>query len=224
MVDILYSELKQMCRDDNEIPNSISDTILGRWINRAGREFDGFVNSINPSWRLDSYGITLTGTETYNLASDTYAVKQVFLTSGGRSRRLFEVNLSQRSFFDSSSPNFLWGPAPVYYLVGNTSINILPTDATGDLVVYYVPSFSNLVNDDDVFKGHAGWENWIITKVGYFYSRRIKESTIEWERDLVRIQNELTSQIATINVGNALYARESDDEWWQQELSFFWDK
>ena len=200
--NITATELIAQCRLDAEIPSSITDANILRWINRGAKRLNALVYSLNPRWAMSSGTVTLTGTETYSLPTDLYKPKAFFLGSGDDIRRIYEVDISQRSVYLTSSND--WNA--VYYLRGDSQISILPSSTTGTLTVFYLPAFVS-ISGTDTFNGHMGWEDFIVSYVGLRFARRMAENTKPWKDELLDWERQYGSEIANMNLSQPAMAR-----------------
>jgi len=208
-----------LARLSAEIPSGITDANILLWANMGVKRLTGKIFDANPKWGLKSDTVAVDGSsETYNLPSDTYKVRQVFIDA--TKIRLYPIDISERSKYADSS---LQGIAqPAYYLVGSSEIGILPVGWVGTLRVFYNEVPIALTDGTDPtapeFNGVMGWEDWIVSYIGMQYARRIAEDITPWMADMDRIWADIRRQAMTVNAGNGLRCRNIEGEALEEEL------
>lgn len=149
-----------------------SDAEINRYINSALSDWwDLLLEVHGQEHYLEEYLVqTVAGTATYDIddssQAEFYALKGVDRVDGDLRVPLAPYNFLNRNYGTQGTP--LW-----YRRMGSVDpdtgeytkqIRFVPTpDGTYDIYLLYVPAAPVLDNDADVWHGHNGWEEYIVT-------------------------------------------------------------
>lgn len=127
-----------------------------RWVNKGLNElYDVLVEARGRDYYRASATITLTGAEDYPLPADFYKLIGVRRPTGGA---LEPYDPAQDAELRDGS--LVIGIAPLYYQLRGANITLLPISGAGDVVLDYVPAFSDLTTESATFDGVSGWEDY----------------------------------------------------------------
>lgn len=192
---ITLANLRALCRLDSEIPDSITDAELLTWINQAAKELTAYLYDLDSRWAISKDTVTLDGSESYSLPTDLYKIELMYKGNPPNGVRLREITPSQIPLYTNSDNEY-----PAYYLSGSDTVYILPSNSTGTLNIWYVPTLAALSGDSDTFDGRFGWEDYICNRVGKRFAKRMAEDVAPWDMDLAEIKSRIASQMASVNL------------------------
>lgn len=184
------------------------------WINRRiAQLYDMLVGVDSDRYVVEGSVATTSSSSppwTVLLPNDCYVLRGVDLVKGvGRypleSYALQERNACGQSdgwpYFDRTSLR--------YRVAGNgidgadAALHFDRNPGNSTLIVYYVPNPPFLVEDDDVFDGFAGWEDWVIRKTAIDMLTKEESDTSTLERECMEIEQRIKRMAAMRDTGAA---------------------
>src|SRR5678816_1841308 len=146
---------------------------------------------------------TTNGTSAYSLASDFMELISVdWQFSASDVVAVYPYEEAERNRFKLTTG---WQRTyPVAYQLQNGKINFIPTPTGASVVVVnYVPTFTNLVNDGDTFDGIAGYEEYAICKAASYLCTKDDdgEAAAAHEAQASMIENEIKTMAPNRSAG-----------------------
>jgi len=206
---ITREDLRDLCRIDAEISESITDAEVNVWIDQGIKLLTGIIVDANENWSRKVDTITLDGSDSYSLPSDHYKTLLVEVQDGSDWRQIDQIPLYESGTYENADGRL---SGPVYYQLDDQTIVVLPSSTTGTIRLTYVPNAGALAQDSSTFNGRMGWEEYVVSYVGYKYHRRIGEPTVAWERSMIQLESKVTAQAATIHAGKDAPIRSIEHE------------
>jgi hypothetical protein len=167
MATVTLSSLRSQVRQraDQENSTFISDAELDGYINlSAASLYDILVSRFEDYYTLAPLSFTISSGSTYALPSDFYKLRG--LDRALSSTEFYSIpkyNFQERNQRSRNILRNLEGfNGLAYRIVGNT-LYFLPEDqAQGSYRLWYIPTYTKLVNTNDTLDGFNGWEEYII--------------------------------------------------------------
>jgi hypothetical protein len=158
-------------RIDKENSTYIASAEVLSYINASYAElYDLLVASYEDYFITGPTSFTLTTSDSgvYSLPSDFYKLKGLDYNQSGQQVAVQPFDWARRNHFDNNRPQSLFQERR-YRIVGS-NLRIEPSDnATGDYQLWYVPSYTALVNETDNVDSiitRNNWEEYIVLDVG----------------------------------------------------------
>jgi hypothetical protein len=158
----LRDEVRQ--RSDTENDPHIVDDEITRWINQsAARWYGKLVRARGEGYFLKRVpAVTALGQNTVAVPADFFKLKGIQWDRGGGN--LTRINrLELQEFLRQSTDTQTWGEGDIGVMVEGLKFRFHPTpNALYNLLIWYLPTAPELVDDDDTFDGVNGWEDWVV--------------------------------------------------------------
>jgi hypothetical protein len=139
-----------------------TDEAIVRHLNQSIQAFRLMISSVSPYYlRMDTATLTA-GNGFFTIPAHFVRVYGIDVLLGGTEpRELVPFQFSERNTYRDAWQTT--GP-PVYYRERDEdTIDVMPVaDITYTLLVWHLPTGSDLADDGDQFDGIAGWEDWIV--------------------------------------------------------------
>lgn len=158
-MNVTLSELRTRARQMADMVNSnfVSDSELLGYINASYAELYDILTTKYEDYYTISTTFTISSGNTYALPSDFYKILGVDWNTGGTYAPIPRFSFSER--------NSLSNLQRKYRIIKN-NLHITPEDdASGSYRLWYVPTYTRLVDDTDEVDGVNGWEEYIVVDV-----------------------------------------------------------
>lgn len=176
MATMTFLELRNRSREESDMVYSdfVTENELKFYVNSSLKElYDLLVATYADYYEIGPVQFTLTGTEsTFQLPDDFYKMRSMqrnITTSPNQWFTVHKFNMENMNQFNQF--NYVSGTYPLvkYRVFGSPNLNdngyvqFIPEQSAQGLYRYfYVPQCPKLVDDDDVYNGINGWEEYII--------------------------------------------------------------
>ena len=198
------SQVRDRVRRDTDYVNSaaVTDADLNSWINDGLGEFhDLLVSSYNDYFVNDPVEVTVSSgnkIDVYSEITDFYKLKGIdYKNSSTDFTALEKFNFNRRNR-DSSGVNLMFkrGSRRSYRLMAG-KIHILPeSDAVGTYRIWYVPSYTPLVDDNDTFRGENGWDKYVVLYASIEVKKKFEEDAVIYIGQLNALKDRIKTMAA----------------------------
>ena len=218
------SEIRTQARQRADMVGSdfISDSEFNTMINSsAAALYDLLSDAFEDYFTKDSAPLSLgVGQNRLTLPNDFFKLRGVDLDIGnGEYFTLSSFNFNERNIINKAYRYGLYGNRNLKYCVMGNQLIIEPKDtaASNNFVVWYVPTYANLVNDNDLLPfSFNKWEEFIVLDVAIKALTKEESDTSKLEVEKERIIKRLNT--AAKNRDSAQPKRVSDK--YMQNLYF----
>lgn len=195
------AEMTDEVRDRSDLGDSQfrTDTQIRRYLNSSNRELTGHLIRLYSADYFDKEGTinTVSGTSSYDLPSDCFAVKTFRVTLSDGSR--IAIPKATTDEIDIDTENSGWetfGVIPKHRIVQD-QVRFIPTPrAVHDITVRYIHEavffdgaddsrIKEMADDDDYIQCYWNYEEWVILKAAIKVKHDQEEdsSALRWELD-----------------------------------------
>jgi len=167
---ITLAEIKTQARERADMENSsfISDTELLSYVNLSYAElYDLLVSRFEDYYTMDTTLVVASGASSVSLPADFYKLRGVDRSiSSNDWVAIPKFNFNNRNNRNTNVSRLMSGQFNVAYRIVGNSLHLTPTDtAAGSYRLWYVPTYTKLVDSTDTVDGVNGWEEYIIVDV-----------------------------------------------------------
>ncbi len=168
--NVTLADIELQAREHADMVNSkfLSDAEWIRFINASYSElYDLIVSRFEDYYTLEQSFTIAQGDATNALPSDFYKLRGVDRSINGPEDfvTVLKFNWSERNWRNRSIQRVVTGQVNLSYRIVKDTLRIIPEDqAPGDYRLWYVPTFTRLVNSTDTLDGVNGWEEYIIIR------------------------------------------------------------
>ena len=187
------AQLREKVREraDQQTSNFITDSELTGYINASYGELYDILVSRFEDYYSQTELFTISAGNTHAVPSDFYKIHGMDLKLEGQWTTVYPYNFIERNRVDSRTRSVLGRLGVNYRLMGGTIFFVPEDRAPGDYQMWYIPSYTALVNAADTLVDVLNFEEYII--VDSAIKCNIKEETDP--SALIMCKQQLTARI-----------------------------
>lgn len=169
-----------------------SDTIVTRLVNQAVKRL---YNKLIAARGGDYYAVRTTisvvpDTASYSLPADFMSLIALQMPHNGEFYDIGKYELREEVYLKGTHVSN--DPRAIRFRLQSQSVLFQPTPkVAAEVVIIYVPTFTELSLDGDTFDGINGWEDWITYTVAIELRRKAKHSVAELSAERAELDAEI---------------------------------
>lgn len=174
---------------------------LDAWINEGAEKLHGLLATLYGDEYFESTHTfnTVAGTETYALPADFLKLLGIDWTENGKKVDLQKFTFKERNHYRGSYTSIL--AQPRYRLAGGY-VRFLPVPSVATSVtLYYIPTFTKLVNGGDTVNFPNGWESYVVTYAAICCRKKEESEAGPFESELAKLEQEITARASVRDPG-----------------------
>ena len=150
--------------------------------------------------------------DTYVLPSNLYKPRGLDLQIAQAQGGTQFVTIRNFMFQERNQYNYLYNPIAIgilggtnilYRIIGTQFLKLIPTPNIANLKfkLWYIPTYTALVNDSDTFDGINGWEEYVILDVVIKMLAKQQQDTTAWDMGKAAMLKRIEAMSPTRDVG-----------------------